>query len=251
MAAPPVRTVRQIIQSAYRKLSAGSDGDTLSAEDLAYGLTAFQDLLAEAGGGGGSMVLPSILPEQIAMVIGQTEYTIGEHGVPDRDAVRPNQIDNAFIKRTGSGSNYSYPVQIIGQNAFARIVDKDISGSNFPEYLWYNPTVPNGTITVYRPPTNTDTLFLYYPKQFIDGAKQTDDIMIDLGIPRNYNNPLIYMLAIDLAPELGLDPPAVVVARADKGERALMALAARNSSEGMVIDFAVGRGYGGNIDPYG
>lgn len=250
MAAPPIRTVRTMIQASYRKLGAGSDGDTLSPEDMAYGLMAFQELLAEAGGGGG-MVLPSILPETITMVVGQTEYTIGEDGAPDRDAVRPNQIDNAFIRRTGSGSNFDYPVQIIGQNAFARIVDKDISGSNYPEYLWYNPTVPNGTVTVYRPPADTDTLFLYYPKQFIDGATVDDDIMIDLGIPRNYNNPLIYMLAIDLAPELGIDPPAAVVARADKGERALMALAAQNSNEGMVIEFARGRGYGGNIDPYG
>jgi len=242
MAAPPVRTVQQIIEGAYRKIGVYAAGETVSPEDMADGLIGFQDLLAELAGEG--ITVPSYMPEYITMVITKVEYTIGEDGAPDKDAVRPNSITSAFIRSGG----YDYPVKVIGEKAYTNIFDKSGSGSR-PEFLWYNPVVPNGIVSVWPPPIAADRLYLYYPRQLIDGAALVDDIMITLGIPRNYHNPLVFLLAIDLAPEHGVDVPLVVAARAVEGKTKIIALNAANRVQPAVIEFAQ-QDINSDLDPY-
>jgi len=245
MAAPPVRTVLEIITASYRKFGVAEVGEALTAELAADGLMAFQDLLAELAGEG--LIVPSYQSEYIEMAVGQNSYTIGEDGAPDKDAIRPNQIPNAFMRV----DNYDWPVKIIGEAAFIRIFDK--SGSNSrPKYLWYNPTVPNGTVSVYPPPDTTDNLYIYYPKQFIDAAELANDIMIDVGMPRNYSNPLIWMLAEELAPESGVDPGIWmgIMTKAEKVKNSIRSLVAANASQAVAIEFARGGSYYDDLNPY-
>jgi len=238
MAAPPVRTVRQIIESAYRKISVYAAGETISADDINAGLIGFQDLLAELAGE--ALLVPSLVPQIITLVIDQRVYTIGEDGAPDLDAVRPDQIVSAFVREGG----YDYPVRIIGEDGYNGIYNKS-SGGTRPRFLWYNPTVPNGEINVFPPPSSADSLYVYYPMQFSDSAILTADIMIDVGIPRNYHNPLVFLLAIDLAPEHGIDPSMIVAVRADQGKDMIRSLNAANSAQAAQIDF-VESGCGGD-----
>ena len=236
--APPVRTVRQIIESAYRKIAVYAAGETISAEDMAAGLIGFQDLLAELAGD--VLLIPALVPQIITLVIDQKVYTIGEDGAPDLDAVRPDQIVSAFVRE----GDYDYPVQIIGEAGYNGISDK-ASGGTRPRVLWYNPTVPNGTINVFPPPSSADSLYIYAPKQFVDSAILANDIMIDVGIPRNYHNPLVFLLAVDLAPEHGIDPSMIVAVRADQGKDMIRSLNAANSAQAAQIDF-IGTGCGGD-----
>lgn len=231
MAAPPIRTVRQIIEGAYRKLGLYASGETISVADMNDGLITFQDLLAEMMGQ--NLYIPSIVQEAVTLVIDQNSYTIGENGVPDLDTVRPEKIISAFVR----SADKDYPVNIIGEKSYASIFDKSGSSSR-PENLWYNPTVPNGTIYVYRPPSTADELFISSIKSFADGATLVNDIMIDIGIPRNYHNPLVFLLAIDIAPEHGIIPSTVVVARAAEGKAMLKSLVASNKIQPSSIEFA-------------
>ena len=64
MGAPPARTVRQIIQKAYQKISVYASGETISADDMNDGLLSFQDMVAEWAGDG--MLIPSV---QIELVV--------------------------------------------------------------------------------------------------------------------------------------------------------------------------------------
>jgi len=96
MAAPPKRTVRQIVQKAYQKISVYASGETISADDMNDGLLSFQDMIAEWSGD--AMLIPFETHESFPLVIGQSVYTIGEDGTPDFDTVRPDQIVNVFLR---------------------------------------------------------------------------------------------------------------------------------------------------------
>lgn len=229
MATPPTRTVRQLIQKAYQKISVYASGETVENDDMDDGLMSFQDMLAEWSGDG--MLIPIVTQESFPLVSGQATYTIGEDGA-DVDTVRPDDIVNAFIRDT----TYDYPVRVIGQRAFSRFGDKLNSGDR-PEYLWYNPTTPNGIISLYRPPVGSYDLFIESEKPLTDGAKLTDKVMLELSIPRYYHNPIVYNLALELAPENGVDPAALVIVKAENGKDMIRSLNAANKVNAIALDF--------------
>ena len=239
MAAPPTRTVRQLIQKAYQKISVYAAGETIDDDDMNDGLISFQDMLAEWSGDG--LLIPVVTQENFSLVAGKATYTIGEDGTPDVDTVRPDQIVNAFIR----DSTYDYPVRVIDQRAFSRFGDKSNSGDR-PEYLWYNPTSPNGIINLYRPPGSTYDLFIESEKPLTDGAGLTDKVLAELSIPRYYHNPIVYNLALELAPENGVDPSMLVVAKAEKGKDMIRSLNAANKANAISLDFVNDRS--GNND---
>lgn len=231
MAAPPARTVRQLIEAAYRKIGVYASGEAVSADDMADGLFAFQDMLAEWSGD--SLLISSIIQDEITLVVDQEEYTIGETAGADKDSIRPDQIITAFVRE----GTYDYPVKIIGERAFALFGDKQAGGTR-PEYLWYNPTAPNGTINVYRSPGSADTLIITSLKPLTDGATLTKKLMDDLLIPRYYHNPIVYNLAIELAPENGVEPSVIVAMKADQGLSKIRSLNVSNAAQAASIDFA-------------
>lgn len=238
----PKRTVRQIIQKALQKISVYAVGETISADDMNDGLMSFQDMVAEWAGDG--MLIPALIQESFSLVNDKVVYTIGEDDsvvAPDILTVRPEQIITAFVRE----DTIDYPVRIIGERAYASLTDK-FNGGSRPEYLWYNPTAPNGTISIYRAPAGNYSMFITSLKAFPDNAKITDDAYYDLGVPRTYHNPIIYNLAVELAPEFGVDVSAVVATRAINGLANIRSLTAANRVQPANCEFA--KPHYGNYD---
>lgn len=238
-----VRTVRKLIESSYRKLGVFATGETIDSDNMNDGLIAFQDMLAEWAADG--MLVPALVQESFALVAGQPVYTIGEDAA-DFTTARPDQIVTAFIR---DGLN-DYPVQLIAERAYSSLQDKNNGGSR-PDYLYYNPTAPNGTIKLYRVPSAGLTLFISSLKAFPDGAALLSDVFLDIGIPRHFNNPLIYNLAIELAPEhgVGANELTVIAGRADSGKSRIRSLNAAARIQPAVCEFA--RGRNSNMDLVG
>ena len=210
------RTVREVIEGSLRKIGAIAAGETPTAEDMAVGLIVLQDLLAEWSDGG--LVVPCTVLEAITLVIGQNSYTVGQNGVPSLNTVRPEQIIEAFVKSGG----YDYPVTIIGEKAYQGFLNKTTQGR--PERLWYNATAPNGTIYVYYTPDTADQLWISSIKPFTEPTGLAENLLNTTGIPRNYHNPLIWNLAVDLAPEFGLEASPTIIARAIQGYSMIVSL---------------------------
>jgi len=210
------RTVREVIESALRKSGAIAAGETPTAEDMAAGLSVLQDLLAEWVSGG--LSIPVTHLQTITLVIARNSYTVGENGAPDLNTVRPEQIPEAFVKAGG----YDYPIEIIGERAYQSFFNKTTPGR--PEYLWYKPSSPNGTIYVYPTPDTADELWILSIKPFAEPENLTDELLDNLSIPRNYHNPLVWNLAVDLAPEFGLEASPTAVARAVQGYSMIVSL---------------------------
>jgi len=210
------RTVREVIEGALRKIGAIAAGETPTAEDMAAGLSVLQDLLAEWSDGG--LVVPSTVLEAITLVIGQNSYTVGQNGVPSLNTVRPEQITEAFVKSGG----YDYPVTIIGEKAYQGFLNKTTQGR--PDKLWYNATAPNGTIYVYYTPDTGYELWISSIKPFTEPTALAENLLNTTGIPRNYHNPLVWNLAVDLAPEFGLEASPTAIARAVQGYSMIVSL---------------------------
>jgi hypothetical protein len=200
------RTVTQVIQAALRRIAVLDPGVTVDTNDTTTGLEAFQDLISELASE--DMMIPSIAIESFDLVADQASYTIGEDGTPDKSTRRPEDIVGAYIR---DSSDYDYPVDIVGEADYRQYRDKSLSGR--PDKLWYNPTVPNGTIYLWQVPDTVETLYIQSYKPLTDPAQLSDELEDDTLIPRNYHNYLKYALAVEIAPEYGIAPPAWMVGK--------------------------------------
>lgn len=219
--AATVRTVTQVIQTALRRLAVLAATETVDSADTATGLIIFQDLIAELSGE--NLIIPYESDESITLVADQGSYTIGENGTPDKSTPRPLRINSAYITDSGS---INYAVEVITKAQYDNIPDKTQTGRPF--YLYYNPTVPNGTIYLYYVPDAAETLHIIGYKPLTDPAQLSDDLEITTGIPRMYHNPLGWMLAEQLAPEYGIEPSLYIQRRAIEGKALIQSVNSAN-----------------------
>ncbi len=216
------RTVTELIQAALRKIKVLGAGDTVKAADTTTGLEALQDIVSALG----IDMIPFQTIISFAFASSSSSYTIGEQGSPDKNTTRPEKINGAYIR---DSSGYDHIVRIISEREYRKISDKSVTEGR-PTVLWYNPTAPNGTVYVHPIPTEGETFILVVDSPFTDPAQLADELLDTTGIPRNYHDPLKHMLALDLAPEYGVEPDAIIIAKAGKGENDLISLnAARNA----------------------
>ena len=224
------RTVRQLLERALKRIEVYEVGQTTDSSDIQNALEVFQDLIAEHAG---SLFIPYYVQESLSMVASQASYTIGENGTPDLDTQRPEQIIGAFVRE----GTYDYPLRIIQEQGYRLILSKDTESSR-PEYLYYNPTAPNGTIYLYSTPTTTDSLYIVSLKTLTEPTTLTQNVLDDLSIPRNYHNHLSYMLAVELAPEYGLTPNPIIIAKADMALSDIKAINLARTIQPAGIDLA-------------
>ena len=110
--------------------------------------------------------------------------------------IRPLRITNAFTRITNSLSALDYPITIIDQNAYANIGFKGIP-SPWPIAVWYNPTMPLGTLSFYQNPSTAGTLHLFTDFLLTNFGSLTTPI----SMPQGYVRWLKWALAKELAPE--------------------------------------------------
>ncbi|KKL48310.1 hypothetical protein LCGC14_2326770 [marine sediment metagenome] len=231
------RTVRQLIDGALRIAGAYEVGETPEPEDTATALLVLQDIIAEHSGG---LFVPLVISEAITLVINQEAYTVGEQGSPDLNTQRPEQITQAYVRV----SNYDHPVRIIGKRAFERIPLKTQPGR--PTVLWYNPTVPNGTVNVWQSPNATDSLYIVSIKMLAEPTALGQNLLDTVGIARNYHNPLKWMLGEDLCEEYGKPVTPLILKRSLEGKASIISLNAARSVQASGFDFVTP--YGRNDD---
>ena len=209
------RTVIELIKSSLRAIGSFGVDQVLAAEELEQAFEVLQDLMSGFSPG----MIPGTTTEAITLVATQASYTVGESGSPDLSTVRPEHIFHAFIR---DSSNYDHPVEVISETQYNQICSKTTAGR--PEHIWYNPTAPNGTIYAYPTPSAIESLYIVSKKPFTESTATTQELLNDLGIPRNYHNPLKWILARELASEYGIEPSNNVLIQAEKGENKIESL---------------------------
>lgn len=188
-------TRNQIIAAAMRKLGALALGQTPSSEDYTNGQIALNSWIANLQGLG--MPVWKITAITITPIADQAAYVIGDGQAVDVPYLV--RLNHAFLRDTTNGQNV--PIDVIGLEQFNKLNNES---TGRPVQCYYLPKVNLGTLTVWPAPDATTAadfeihLIGQTPFEGFTGASETADF------PQEWQNPLVYGLAVSLAPEYGV-----------------------------------------------
>lgn len=179
-----------IIASAMRKCGVLAKGASPDAEDLTNGMQALNALVSEFQTFG--MPLWKRTQYSLALVDGTNTYTIGVGQTTN--TTFPLKILSAVIRDSGGSAQ---EVIQLDREAFNLL---NTSSEGKPVQFTYQPLINAGVVKVWPTPDTSYTMEITYTKP-VDGftsASETPDF------PQEWQNALIYGLAVLLAPEYGL-----------------------------------------------
>lgn len=126
--------------------------------------------------------------------------TIGATG--DTVAKRPEEVKYAFQRK----GDVDYPVQVLDYDRWLSIPDKTIE-SNIASSIWSDDAYPDATLSIYPILTEQGSLHLTYlaTLQSFSAADTT------VALPLGYERAITLSLALEIAPEFGVNvPPSVM-----------------------------------------
>lgn len=210
-------TTKQLIDGALRTIGVLASGEQAKPSEAQDALQYAKQMLDSWSNEG--LLVPALTHESFTLSSKRT-YTIGPGG--DFDTVRPTTIENVRIRDAG---NLETPVSIASLNLWANISLKD-TVVNTPDYVYYEPEYPLGRLEFSCIPTAGDTLKLVTTKPITELPALTESVQF----PPGYDKAIRLGLAIELAPEYGVEISAAVAA----GYRqAIMVLKRTNSKTRM------------------
>jgi hypothetical protein len=222
-------TVLTLIKSTFRKIGGRSLGESTETDRLAEALEALQSMLRSWAQK--QILVFASIKESFIMTSGQASYTWGTGG--NISTTRPNQVLGVFIRDAGGTD---YPVDIIAEGRYRTISSK--ATLSRPEYLFYHPLYPLGYIYLFPTPDVAETMHLESLKPFTE-TSSFGTVNDTIAFPPNYEEALIYNLAIRLAPEYGVQMSPEAIATAKESYDAMINLNAQNQVESVELTFPV------------
>jgi hypothetical protein len=188
------------INRALRLLGVLAEGETPSAAVSQDALTAFNQMV------------DSWNTERLSVFSTQDQIftwpssTIRRTLGPTGDFVgnRPVMVDEATYFRDPQ-TNVSYGIKIINQQQYNGIAVKTVT-STYPQVVWVNMTYPDIEMYVYPVPIRP----LEWHIVSVEELTQPATLATDLMFPPGYLRAFVYNLAMELAPEFGVEPSAQV-----------------------------------------
>jgi hypothetical protein len=145
-------------------------------------------------------------PGEITRTLGPTGNFVGN---------RPVLIDDATYFRDAS-TNVSYGIKLINQQQYNGIAVKTVT-STYPQVMFVNNTFPDITMTIYPKPTRV----LEWHFVSVQQLTQPANLATQLHFPPGYLRAFVYNLAMEFAPEFGVEPSPQVVRIAMTSKRNL------------------------------
>ena len=154
--------------------------------------------------------------------------TLGPTG--DFQGNRPILLDDATYFKAPNG--VSYGIKMINQQQYNGIAVKTVT-STYPQVMWVNMTFPNIEIYLYPRPTQ-NLEFHFVSVQKLD---QVPDLSTVLYYPPGYLRAFTYNLAMEIAPEFGVEPSPQVKRIAMTSKRDLKRI--NNPDDVMALPYAL------------
>lgn len=223
------------INRSLRLLGVLAEGETPSAETSQDALVALNQMLESWSTE--RLAVYSTLVQSFTWPAGQASRTIGPSG--DLVGVRPVSILSSTYYTDAQG--VSHTVALINEDQYNAIAVKTTS-TGYPDSLFVNNTFPNAELKVYPVPDQDLTW------QFVCARELAQPALLntELQFPPGYMRAFAYNLAMELAPEFGVEPSQQVQRIAMTSKRNLK----RINNPGDVMSMPgplVGNLYGGNI----
>ena len=160
---------------------------------------------------------------------GQYIRTLGPSG--DFIGLRPVMLDDATYFRD-PGTNVSFGIKFINQQQYNGIAVKTVT-STYPQVCFVNMGFPNVTLSIYPRPTR-DLEWHFVSVQILAEAAS---LSTDLFFPPGYMRAFAYNLAMEIAPEFGVEPSPQVQRIAMTSKRNLKRI--NNPDDVMSMPYAI------------
>ena len=160
---------------------------------------------------------------------GEITRTLGPSG--DFTGLRPILMDDATYYRD-PGTNVSFGIKFINQQQYDGIAVKTVT-STYPQVCWVNMGFPDITLTIYPKPTR-DLEWHFVSVQELDRPANLTTVMY---YPPGYLRAFTYNLAMEFAPEFGVEPSPQVTRIAMTSKRDLKRI--NNPDDVMSMPYAI------------
>ena len=164
---------------------------------------------------------------------GEIQRHLGPNGASlgGFDGIRPILLDDATYYRD-PGTNVSFGIKFINQQQYDGIAVKTVT-STYPQVMWINMEYPSIQMTVYPRPTR-DLEWHFISVQELD---QPATLQTVLAFPPGYLRAFTYALAMEIAPEFGVEPSPQVQRIAMTSKRDLKRI--NNPDDVMSMPYAI------------
>ena len=159
---------------------------------------------------------------------GEISRTLGPSG--DFVGLRPVLVDDATYFKAPNG--VSYGIKMINQQQYNGIAVKTVT-STYPQVLWVNMGFPDITLTIYPRPTQV----LEWHIVSVEKLNQPADLATNMYFPPGYLRAFTYNLAMEIAPEFGVEPSPQVQRIAMTSKRDLKRI--NNPDDVMALPYAL------------
>ena len=219
-------TAGEQINRALRLLGILAEGETASAATSQDALVAMNQMIDSWNTERLSVFCTQ---DQIfSWPAGEIKRTLGPTG--DFVGNRPIQLDDGTYYKAPSG--VSYGIKFINQDQYNGIAVKT-STSTFPQVIFVNNTFPDVEMYVYPRPTQV----LEWHFISVQELTQPATLNTELRFPPGYMRAFAYNLAMEIAPEFGVEPSPQVQRIAMTSKRNLKRI--NNPYDVMSLPYAV------------
>jgi hypothetical protein len=176
----------------------------------------------------------STIDQIVNWPVGSINATLGPSGSLVRlngTAVRPILVDDATYFRDPQ-TNVSYGIKLINQQQYNGIAVKTVT-STYPQVMFVNMTYPDIDIFIYPRPTR----LLEFHFISVQELTQPATLATTLAFPPGYLRAFTYNLAMEIAPEFGVEPSPQVMRIAMTSKRNLKRI--NNPDDVMSMPYAI------------
>lgn len=189
-------TAGEQINRSLRLLGVLAEGETPSAATSQDALVALNQMLDSWSTE--RLMAYNTIDQIFTWPTGEINRTLGPTG--NFVGIRPVLLDEATYFRD-PGTNVSYGIKMINQQQYNGIAVKTVT-STYPQVMWTNMEFPNISMYIYPKPTRA----LEWHFISVQELSQPATLSTDLFFPPGYMRAFTYCLAMEFAPEFGVEP---------------------------------------------
>ena len=222
-----IYTAGDQITRALRLLGVLAEGETSSASVMQDSLMAMNQMIDSWNTERLSVFCTQ--DQTFTWPAGQITRTLGPSG--NFIGLRPVLLDESTYFRD-PGTNVSFGIKFINQQQYNGIAVKTVT-STYPQVIFVNMTYPDVTMTIYPQPTRD----LEWHFVSVQELSNPATLVTDLLFPPGYLRAFTYNLAMEIAPEFGVEPSPQVQRIAMTSKRNLKRI--NNPDDVMSMPYAI------------
>lgn len=195
-----IYTADDQINRALRLLGVLAEGETPSASVSQDALMALNQMIDSWNTE--RLSIFNTIDQTFMWPVGEIQQHLGPTGSSfgGFDGIRPVLLDDSTYFRD-PGTNVSFGIKFINQQQYDGIAVKTVT-STYPQVMWINMEYPNIQMTIYPRPTR----LLEWHFISVQELDQPANLATDILFPPGYLRAFTYNLAMEIAPEFGVEP---------------------------------------------